>query len=108
MRITLKNHCDHSIRATTTHASNISSYDRSSVIGPSQSEWVAHYISYKRDIRAALRDGYTLTLDGEGGSQTLGRSEMLAMLDHAKLEKDGRHFSTYEVSYDPVCKPPAR
>lgn len=106
--ITLKNHCNHSVRATTTYAYSIGSYDRSSVIGPLQSDWVARYRSPSRDIRTALWKDYTLTIDGEGGSQTLGRSQMLAILDHAKLEKDDRHVSTYEVSYDPMCKPAAR
>lgn len=43
--ITLKNHCNHSVRATTTYAYSSGSYDRSSVIGPLQSDWVARYRS---------------------------------------------------------------
>lgn len=104
--ITLKNHCNHSVRATTTYAYSNGRYDRSSVIGPLQSDWVAMYRSPSRDIRHALWKDYTLTIDGEGGSQTLGRAEMLVMLDHARVEKGGSHSSTHEISYEPMCKPP--
>lgn len=49
--ITLKNNCEHSVRVTTTHASDMAGYYSSTIIAPLQSERVAGYTSVSNDIR---------------------------------------------------------
>lgn len=105
------NRCDHPVRVTTTHSTNIigvgdSLRDRSAIGAASKSESIAQYILYGDDIHNAVSEGITLTIDGDGGSITLGRADVLTMLDRGDKPWTGRHATKRKVSYEPICKHP--
>jgi hypothetical protein len=78
------------------------------IVAASKSEGIALYVSYGGDIQNTVSERMTLTIDGDGGSITLGRADVLAMLERGDTRWAGQHATTREVSYEPICKRPSQ
>lgn len=109
--VIFENRCDHPVRVTTTYSTNFLDFDeslrdKSAIIAASKSESIALYVSYGSDIQNTVSERITLTIDGDGGSITLGRADVLTMLDRGDTRWAGHHATTREVSYEPICKRP--